>query len=185
MNKQRITVVGALIIGLVCGYFLGREHIKYEMRSAIEEAFTGFGKGLQNIWSGDKDTKEKPKGKFVESQQSKETTEYIQNFMEAYDLTARYQNDMIDGKVAVVFGKLRNKGARTLRKVEVTAYFLDSTGNVIFENSFPAVLAGGMMSDDTPLRPNYIKKFGFKTKNCPTEWHEGKIKLAITDLEFE
>lgn len=185
MNKQKMTVVGALIIGLVCGYFLGREHIKYEMRTAIEQAFTGFGKGLQNIWGGDKETKSKPKSKFVESQQSKEATEYIQNFIEAYDITSKYQKDMIDGKVAVVFGKLRNKGGRTLKKVEVTAYFLDGTGNVIFENSFPAVLTGGMMSDDTPLKPNYIKEFGFKTKTCPSEWREGKVKLAITDVEFE
>jgi hypothetical protein len=185
VSSQKIVIIGVLILGLICGYFLGREHIKYEMRSAMEQALAGFGKGMRGIWGGDKDSKSMPAGKVVEAQKSKEATEYIQNSMIAYDVSSRYQKDIVDGKVAAVFGKLKNNGNRTLKRVEVTAYFLDGAGNVIFENSFPAVFTGSMMSHDSPLKPNYIKEFGFKAKNCPTEWSEGKVKLAITDAEFE
>lgn len=121
----------------------------------------------------------------VTTKQKKEAAEYMQRFLEVYEIKSGYREDVIDGKVPAVFGKIRNNGNKTLKKVEVTAYFFDRSGKVIFEDSYPAVLSGGFMSDDTPLKPNYIKEFGFKSKGCPSEWFEGNVRLAITDIEFE
>lgn len=36
------SVAIALVVGLVAGYFAGREHIKYELRSAMAQAFGGL-----------------------------------------------------------------------------------------------------------------------------------------------
>ena len=184
MDKQKLFIIGALIIGLIAGYFIGREHLKYEMRSAIEQAFSGFGKGMQGIFDKTDETETKIQTKATEAKINKEKEEYATNYLEVYDISARYSNDYLDGKVAVVFGKVKNKGNRTLNRVQVTAYFLDNNEKNIYENSYPAVLISGY-SDKSPLRPNYIREFGFKSKNCPREWEEGRVRVAITDIEFE
>jgi len=44
-------IVGALVLGLVVGYFSGREHVKYEIKSAIQNSF----KGLAGAFSGSRE----------------------------------------------------------------------------------------------------------------------------------
>ena len=178
MNRQRLTIIAALVVGLVCGYFIGREHVKYELRSAMSEAFSGIGEGMKNVLGGESTSKK-------ESASKKEKEEYIQQYLQVYDISSQYQTDFVDKNVPAVFGKIKNNGNRSLGKVQVTAYFLDNQGKTIFENSYHAVNAGALMSEDTPLKSNYIKEFGFKSKGCPSEWSEGKVKVAITDIEFE
>lgn len=54
-----ITAVSA-VFAIFVGYFLGREHIKYELRSALSEAGKAFSEGLQESFGGidDRDTSE-------------------------------------------------------------------------------------------------------------------------------
>src|SRR5262249_8853154 len=106
---------------------------------------------------------------------------YIVTGVQLYDVRARYYNDIVDGKVAATFGKIKNVGDKTLATVKVTAYFLDKQGAVIFEDSYPAVLVGDR---EGPLKPNYIRGFGCKAKACPSEWAEGQVKVGITAIEF-
>lgn len=40
------TLVGVILVSLVLGYYAGREHVKYELRSVIADAFSGFGSAL-------------------------------------------------------------------------------------------------------------------------------------------
>jgi hypothetical protein len=178
MNRQKLIIIGALVVGLVCGYFIGREHVKYELRSAMSDAFSGIGEGMKNAFGTEATAKK-------ESASKKEKEDYIQQSLQVYDISSQYQSDFVDKNVPAVFGKIKNNGNRPLGKVEVTAYFLDNQGKTIFENSYHAVNTGALISEDTPLKPNYIKQFGFKSKGCPSEWSEGKVKVAITDIEFE
>ena len=86
--------------------------------------------------------------------------------------------------------KLKNKGDRTLRKVEVTVYFKDHSGAIIAEEDYNPVLVtkysfGG---DNKPLKPNYIwqlerGKF-LQAKSVPSEWAKGKAEARITDIDF-
>lgn len=46
----------ALVAGLVIGYFAGREHMKYEIRSAFQDSF----KGLAGMFSGKSDAPKPP-----------------------------------------------------------------------------------------------------------------------------
>jgi hypothetical protein len=184
MNRQKLIVIGALVIGLVCGYFIGREHVKYELRSAMSEAISGIGEGMKNAFGSEATSKAEATSK-KDSAGRKEKEDYIQQSMQVYGISSHYQDDFVDKNVPAVFGKIKNNGNRSIGKVEVTAYFLDNQGKTIFENSYPAVNAGTLMSVDTPLKPNYIKEFGFKSKGCPSEWSEGKVRVAITDIEFE
>lgn len=40
------SLIGAVLVSLLLGYYAGREHVKYEIRSAIQESFAGFGRAL-------------------------------------------------------------------------------------------------------------------------------------------
>lgn len=42
-SNPSVKWIGALILGLVVGYFAGREHVKYEIRSAMAESLAGLG----------------------------------------------------------------------------------------------------------------------------------------------
>jgi len=104
-----------------------------------------------------------------------------------YDVQALYRNDILDGRVAVVQGKLKNMGSQTLGRVQVTAYFLDHMGARIYEEDFCPVCEGGLnVGDDThePLKPGYIRSFAFKAVGCPREWKPGAVECGITQVEF-
>lgn len=85
-----------------------------------------------------------------------------------------------------VFGEVKNKGDKTLKRVEITTYCLDKDGKVVFEKDYPAVLVSeySFMGDNQPLKPNYSRRFGCKLNDAPSEW-SGKVRVAVTDVEFE
>ena len=86
-----------------------------------------------------------------------------------------------------VFGTIVNNGDRSLKEVEITVYFLNDEGTVIGEEDFHPVLVteysfGG---DNKPLKPNYVKDFGYSVEDyAPSLWSK-KAKAKITNIEFE
>jgi len=40
------------------------------------------------------------------------------------------------------------------------------------------------MGDNTPLKPNYSRRFGYKLDDAPSDWSK-KVKVAVTDIEFQ
>lgn len=113
---------------------------------------------------------------------------YVAN-VELYDLKARYYETYLERRVPGIEFKLRNKGTRTLRKVEVTVYFEDASGAVIAEQEYnPVLVTKYSFGDNKPLKPKYIwqlerGKF-YQAKSVPNEWKEGAVKAKITDIEF-
>jgi hypothetical protein len=127
---------------------------------------------------------------------SKETPEtndkqtYIQTQLVLYDLTSKYYESLIDGKVPGVEFKIKNNGDRTLSRVDVTIYFKDATDVVVFEKNYTPVLADNqsIIIDGDPLKPGYIwqlerGKF-YPATDVPTEWDEGNVEAEITRVEF-
>ncbi len=119
----------------------------------------------------------------------KEKQDYIKN-IKLYDLKAKYYTTYLDEKVPGVEFKIKNKGKRTLKEVEVTVYFKDSNGNVIAEETYHPVLVTEFSfgRDNKPLKPNYIwqlerGKF-YKADSVPDEWKEGAVSAKITNIEF-
>lgn len=119
----------------------------------------------------------------------KEKQSYIKNVV-LYDLQAKYYSTYLESNVPGVEFKLKNKGNRTLKKVEVTVYFKDSSGTIIAEKTYNPVLISEYSWNDTkPLKPNYIwqlenGKF-YKADSVPSEWKEGAVSAKITDIEFQ
>lgn len=69
-RRVKLYLASIFVIGLAIGYFAGREHIKYEMRSAFKEAAEGLTKGLGAAFgkgeSGGKPSPQEPKKKTAE-----------------------------------------------------------------------------------------------------------------------
>lgn len=116
--------------------------------------------------------------------------EYIKNYLllDQIEVTEGYgQFDMpgYDEKKPVIKGKIKNSGDKILREVEITSYFLDGEGNRIFEKDYhPILVTEYGLGDNEPLKPNYIREFGYVVDGVPSEW-AGKIEIEITDIDFQ
>jgi len=116
--------------------------------------------------------------------------DYIANQLELYGVKAAYMESMLEGQVPGVLFKLRNRGSRSLNRVEVTVYFKDRTGATIAEESYLPVRVSeySLSSDDKPLKPGYVWQMErgrfYSAKSVPTEWAEGSIDATITSIEF-
>lgn len=116
-----------------------------------------------------------------------EKRDYIAKNLEVYKLEAKYMDSLLDGRIPGVTFKVRNKGQRTLEKVEVTVEFLDASGKAISEEVYNPVIAGGY-SSDPPLRPDHIwqneRGQFLSAKSVPSEWQSGQARARVTDIEF-
>ena len=103
----------------------------------------------------------------------------------------RRTNLSMKGETLEVEFKIKNKGDRTLKEVEVTVYFKDALGTIIAEKSYHPVLVTkySFSGGNKPLKPNYIwqmegGKF-YKADSVPSEWKEGVVSAKIANIEFE
>lgn len=123
-----------------------------------------------------------------EDDDAEELEEYLEK-VRLYDVEAKYYSTYTSDRVAGVNFKLKNEGDRTLRKVKVTFYFMDSTGTVIAEEDYhPVLVTKYSYGDNKPLKPNYIwqnepGRF-YKADSVPSEWQEGLIKADVTEVDF-
>ena len=113
--------------------------------------------------------------------------DYIAEHLELYDLSAKYRDLLLSGRVPGVLFKLRNKGERSLDRIKVVVYFEDAKGSVLAEEDFLPV-GVSRFSDDKPLKPGYIwqmeqGKF-YAAESVPSEWKEGAVSAKVTDIEF-
>jgi len=119
----------------------------------------------------------------------KEKQEYLSK-VNLYDLKAKYYETYLEKKVPGVEFKIKNKGNRTLKEVQITVYFKDAKGTIIAEMQYHPVLVTkySFSGDNKPLKPNYIwqqerGKF-YKADSVPTEWKEGAVSANVTNIEF-
>lgn len=83
-----------------------------------------------------------------------------------------------------IFGEVKNTGNRTLKEVEITVYCLDQNGNPVYEEKFyPVLVTKYSFGDNSPLKPHYAEKFGYKLDDAPSEW-SGQVEVNITNIEF-
>lgn len=191
MNRSAGIVV-AVLLGLVVGYFAGREHLKYEMRTALTSAAEGFSEGLSNAFGGSSkdDSEETEKNsKTATAEIDPAVAAYIAENLELYDVSADYKKSY-SGTVAGVNFKIKNAGERSLDRVEVTVYFKDASGNTIAEEDYHPVLVSeySISGDNKPLKPGYIwqmeKNKFYSAEQVPSEWKEGSIDASITEIRF-
>jgi len=176
MRKYAVPIaVGAVC--LVVGYFFGREHIKYEIRSAITDAFTGALGGTSSLAEDNK----KKRGP------TPEALAYAGS-IEIYDLAASRtsSSNWSAPRKPRIDGKIKNNGNRTLKSLSIRFYFHDDKGNTVFESTDTEYFGiEGLMGSDKPLlRPGYIAELFHLCENCPSEAVAKPSKIEIVDVEF-
>lgn len=152
--------------------------------AAISEAIDETSAQMQALEQERKEAETK-----ADTAEIEEKATYIQNHIVLYDVGAKYWDSVLNGKVPGVLFKLRNTGERQLGMVEVTVFFKDKTGAVIFEEDFhPVLVSEYSFGDSKPLKPGYVwqmesGKF-YAAKSVPQEWEEGAVEAKITDIRF-
>lgn len=116
-----------------------------------------------------------------------EKINYFPNVI-VYDFVAKYYEQYFGGKDAGVVFKVKNNGNKELKKVQLTVYFKDNTGNIIHEDKFTPVSEYSWDSNSESLKPNHIWQmdsgYYLKADNVPSEWKEGAVEVKITDIDF-
>jgi hypothetical protein len=121
--SQKQLVIGALVFGIVLGYFIGREHIKYELRSAFQDAAAGITKGFGNVFGGsDLKSSDKPSR--------------TPSIKKVFPITATLlKKDFFEGeygKKAITFSvAFQNGTGKGIRAFDGTLIFTDLLGNEI------------------------------------------------------
>ena len=112
---------------------------------------------------------------------------YIPNVF-VYDFVSRYYEQFFGGKNAGVVFKVKNNGNKELKKVRLTVYFKDSSGNIIHEDYFTPISEYSWNGNSKSLKPNRIWQMEsghyYKVNNVPSEWKEGSAEIKVTDIEF-
>ena len=127
--------------------------------------------------------------KAAQEKETAEEKEYAKNYIELYDIEAKYHESLLDGTVPGVLFKLKNMGDRTLTRVEVTVFFKDASGSIIAEEDyFPVLVSEYSFNDDKPLKPGYVwsmeKNKFYTAKSVSTEWEEGSVDIEISDIDL-
>jgi len=174
-----------------CSRALYRLHVQGEEvlpKDAAEKAQKEQAKLRSEAVQAEREAKDRAEAE-EEKRRQAEKQAYIP-LIELYGFKAKYFSTYTNKRVPGVEFKLKNKGDRVLRKVQITVYFKDRSGAIIAEEEYNPVLVtkysfGG---DNKPLKPNYIwqlerGKF-LQAKSVPSEWVEGQAEARITDIEF-
>jgi DNA-binding protein YbaB len=115
-----------------------------------------------------------------------EKQKYIDDNLEILDLKANIRNSVVDGEVPGVDFRIKNNGSQSLKKVEVTVYFKDKDGKIIYEDKFTPVSSAG--SNNSILKPHYIwqieKGHFYTAKSVPSEWDKKSVEAKVTAIEF-
>lgn len=96
----------------------------------------------------------------------------------------RYQDRKV-GSMCEVYGEVQNVGGKPMDEIRFTIELLDSTGKLVSKEDGAAKLtipAPNIRKGITPLRPRFFGEFLYKIKNCPPEWHEGKVRFQINEI---
>lgn len=180
VNNTRLIYAGILLVGMMAGYFIGRAHMKYEMRSAIELAMQGV---MRDIKIPRVAATPDPRSM---ARQDRAKQVYIAGSLVLSETSWELVTGSVEGQlVPKVIGKIRNTGDRTLKSLNVTAYLLDASRQPIYETSYPVVFPGGIAANSQPLRPNYVRDFEFHVSDGPKDWTGPDINVEVTRIEFE
>lgn len=115
-------------------------------------------------------------------------TEYIQNYVKLEDVEVsegygQFDVPGYDKKKPTVQGKIRNTGNQILDIVKINVYFLDSTGIKIGEKEYNIISTYSIMGDNTPLKPNYVRDWGYVISDAPSGWDK-RVEVVVSDITF-
>lgn len=175
MNNRTKTVI-ACVVCLVIGYFIGREHIKYEMRSALQEMQTSLASALGGGTS--QPVKEEIK---TPSQEQPIIANLVKKGFSPKDI----YNGKFEEEITITVD-FANKTGKAIRAFDGVLEFTDLLGNRIIgarvEINEP-IAQGSSLSWDGALEYNQFRNDHKRLRSEPKEnlkvaFHAGKILFA-------
>lgn len=122
-TKQKKALIVTLVIGLTIGYFAGREHIKYQMRSALTEAVVDIKNTLGAAFGNNK-------AKGSEEKKSQEKVKKI--FPITVALVDKGWREGEYGQSSITFAiRITNSTGKDVRAFDGVLEFTDLLGNEI------------------------------------------------------
>lgn len=195
-KSQSIKLVAVAVIALAIGFFAGREHLKYEMRSAFASAAEEMQKGFASIFSGE-DSKSASAASKPSSKRAAPKTHVPQplsvtltgkDFVES-DYRAGVYEDAITFSAA-----FENRAGKDIRAFEGSLTFFDLLDNRILGSKLAItdpVKAGATLNwagqlDYNQFVDNHERLRGESLENLKTEFIVTKILFADgTKQEFK
>ena len=149
-NKTKVVV--ACLACLLLGYFIGREHIKYQMRSAMQDAVKEFQSGMASAFGGGPVSPEPESKKQEPARDQPVSAALVKKGFSPKDI----YNDKFDDEItlSVMFN---NKTGKEIRAFDGTLTFTDLLGNEIISSGVAInekIPAGGSLSWDGSLEYN-------------------------------
>ena len=187
MSSKAKTIL-ACVACLVIGYFIGREHIKYQMRSAMQDAVKTMQEGISSAFGGNAGTPPEPK-----KQQKAEDQPIVATLLKKGFSPSDIHNGKFEEQVTMTVS-FSNKTGKEIRAFDGTLEFTDLLGNTVIasrvEINEPIALNGTydwegsleynqFMNDHERLRSE-------SKENLKAVMHVGKVLFSDgTTKEYE
>jgi hypothetical protein len=160
-SRTSVTSIAAAIAFLAIGYFVGREHLKYEMRTALRGAAESIRQSMAESFP----QQSSPASGFTDDVLEPEQTQLK---ITSIDTRVTESND-IWSRFAWIL-KVENKGSSPVA-IDAVIEFVDSDGFVIEEDRAYSLLA----------KPNQETEFtGYSLINSPVDKNVDGIKAQIS-----
>jgi len=164
-DQRQLVLIGAVVASLVVGYVAGREHVKYELRSAMSDAVEGFKRGLAG---GPPPPAAKPKVKASKEQPI------------VGKLVRKGYHEGEYGRGAITFTvDFTNQTGKPVRAFDGVLTFTDLLGNEIYGAKFAIndpIAVGGSYEWDGKLDYNQFISEHERLRNAEPE----NMKLVLT-----
>lgn len=175
MNNRTKTVISCVAF-LIIGYFIGREHIKYEMRSALQEMQTGLASAPGGGTSQPAEEEIK-----TPTEEQPITANLVKKGFSPKDI----HNGKFEEEVTITVG-FDNKTGKAIRAFDGVLEFTDLLGNRIIGSRIEInepIAQGSSLSWDGALEYNQFMNNHKRLRSEPKEnlkvaFHAGKILFA-------
>ena len=109
-----------------------------------------------------------------------EAKAYVRNLGLA-EVEMKAKENMLGGTLVEITGKITNKGAQTLRAVELNCIFYDPYGQAVLRERVPIVRFKG----GPGLQPGETRSFRLPFDAIPAAWNQALPQLVIAAIDFE
>jgi hypothetical protein len=172
MNSRTKTIL-ACVVCLLLGYFVGREYIKYQMRTAMQDAVKSMQTGISSALAGaDTRPAEKEKTKSPVTEQPI-TANLIKKSFSPEDI----HNRKFDANVTITVN-FENKTGKDIRAFDGVLVFTDLLGNRIIGSRVEInqrIVQGGFLNWEGALKYNQFMSDHQRLRDEPKD----NIKVAF------
>ncbi len=183
----RAKIIASCVVCLLLGYFAGREHVKYQMRSAMQDAVKEFQSGLSAALGGGPQTKPEEPATAPKDQP------IVANLVKKGFSPKDIHNGKFDEEVTmtVTFG---NETGKAIRAFDGVLEFTDLLGNRIIASRVEInepIAQDASLSWKGALDYNQFMDYHKRLRSEPKEnlkirFHAGKVLFADgTTKEYE